>query len=385
MVGTFVNRLGAFLQVFLVLYLVHSGYSGAQAGGALGAYGAGAVLGMMTAGGLTDRLGIRRTLMASMAFSAVPLLGVLYLPNYPAKVVAVIAAGTASQAYRPVAASALSALLPADRQVMIFAMNRLAINLGAAVLPLLGVALLSVSYDLLFWGEATVALGYAVIIAIALPRDHAGRGAPGGAAPGGAGGSYRELIADRRYLVFLAGILGLSMIYVQYLAVLPLQVRERGMGTAVYGALIALNGFLVISFELIIATRVQRWPARTAVVAGMLLTALGFSLYASPWGLAGFIIATLFWSFGEMVGAPTTYFAYPARAGPQSQRGHYLGAATGVYGLGTAIGPVVGVLLWDRVAGAVWLCCGLVGIAAAGAAYLGVRGPDARSAWVERP
>jgi predicted MFS family arabinose efflux permease len=227
-----------------------------------------------------------------------------------------------------------------------------------------------VSYSLLFWAEATVALGYAVIIATALPRDPAALGERTGPEHRG---SYRGLLADRQYLLFLAGLLGLSVIYVQYLGVLPLEVRERGMSTLVYGGLIALNGVLVIGFELVIATVVQRWRARTAVVTGLLLTAAGLSLYASPWGLGGFVAATLLWTFGEMVGAPTTYFAYPARAGPAAQRGHYLGAANGIYGLGTAIGPVAGVLLWDRIGTGVWLCCGLTGAAAALAAYRGVR------------
>ena len=49
--GTFVNRFGSFVQVFLVLYLTDKGYSGLQAGLTLGSYGL---------GHMADRLG-RRT------------------------------------------------------------------------------------------------------------------------------------------------------------------------------------------------------------------------------------------------------------------------------------------------------------------------------------
>lgn len=375
--GTFVNRIGGFLQIFVVLYLVDRGFSSGQAAVALGGYGAGSIVGMLAGGGLSDRFGARRTIVASMAGSAVLLLGVLYLQSYPAKLATITVVGLVAQAYRPAAASALSALAPPERQVMIFAMHRLAINLGMTALPLIGVALVAVSYDLLFWGEAAAALTYAVIAAVALPRRlPAGEASAGtaGDAPA-ARGRYLDLLADRRYLLFLAALTALSVVYVQYMSVLPLAIRAHGMGTAAYGGLIALNGILVIAFELPVATVVQRWRARTAIVAGMLLTAVGLSVYAPAWGLAGFVAATVLWTLGEIVGAPTTYFAYPAQASPATHRGRYLGAANGVYGLGTALGPVVGILVWNRVGDAVWLLCGLVGLVGALAAYLGVRVP----------
>jgi hypothetical protein len=41
--GTFVNRFGSFVAVFLALYLVEEGFSVAQAGVAIGGYGIGAI------------------------------------------------------------------------------------------------------------------------------------------------------------------------------------------------------------------------------------------------------------------------------------------------------------------------------------------------------
>src|SRR5262249_60702402 len=81
--GVFVNKLGAFIQVFLVLFLTARGFSGVQAGLALGGYGAGSVLGVLAGGALTDRLGPRRTILASMARSAALILAILYLPRHP--------------------------------------------------------------------------------------------------------------------------------------------------------------------------------------------------------------------------------------------------------------------------------------------------------------
>ncbi|MDH2387437.1 MFS transporter [Streptomyces sp. HNM0663] len=395
LVGTAVNRLGGFVQVFMVLYMTQRGFTAAQAGGALGVYGAGTVLGVLTGGWMSDRIGPRLTIMSTLVTSALLLPTVLYLDGYPAILAVIGVGGALSQAYRPASTSMISQLVPAERQVMIFAMVRLAINLGTTAAPLLGAALVQVSWDFLFWGESLAILVFAAVAAATLPRGHRSgedpradpADGPEGGAEGGADGgaasrdgaararkaSYLTVLADRRYLLFLLAMFASSMIYIQYVSTLPLAVRHLGMSTTVYAVLVALNGFLVITCELLVAKVVQRWPARIAVVAGVALTGVGMSLYALPLGLAALVIATLVWSLGEIVGYPTLFFAYPAQAGPPELRGRYLGASNSLYGLGTALGPFVGVMLWNRFGEGLWLGCGAVGLLAVAAAWFGVR------------
>ncbi|MEU9144207.1 MFS transporter [Streptomyces sp. NPDC048349] len=379
LVGTAVNRLGGFIQVFMVLYMTQRGFSDTQAGVALGVYGAGTVLGVLTGGWMSDRIGPRLTIMSTLVSSALLFPAVLYLDGYLA-ILAVIGVGAAlSQAYRPASTSMISQLIPAERQVMIFAMVRLAINLGTTAAPLLGAALVQVSWDFLFWGEAVAILVFATVAGVTLPR---GQGAAGEKETGrdpeaqtarGRKPSYLAVLADGRYLLFLLAMFASSVIYIQYVSTLPLTVRHLGLGTGVYAAMVALNGALVITCELLVAKVVQRWPARIAVIAGVALTGIGMSLYALPWGIAALVIATLVWSLGEIVGYPTLFFAYPAQAGPPELRGRYLGASNSLYGLGTAVGPFLGVMLWNRFGDGLWLGCGALGLLAVGAAWLGVR------------
>ena len=83
LVGIFVNRLGTFMQVFLVLFLTSRGFSELQAGFALGAFGVGSVLGVLLGGALADRLGVRRAIMLSMVGTGTFVLAVLYAHYYP--------------------------------------------------------------------------------------------------------------------------------------------------------------------------------------------------------------------------------------------------------------------------------------------------------------
>ncbi|MCP2337456.1 MFS transporter [Actinomadura rupiterrae] len=370
-VGLMVNRLGTFVQVFLVLYLTHRGFSTTEAGIGLGVYGAGSVLGLLVGGGLTDRIGSRRTIVLSMAGSAALTLAVLYAPQYWAILAALALLGAVAQVYRPASANLLAEMVPDERQVMVFAMLRLAQNVGATVAPLFGTLLLTASYSLLFWGEAVAALVYAVIAHLTLPASATAKDdAPEDAAEQPSGG-YLAVLGDGRYLLFLLAFLLNSLIYVQYLAVLPLAVKAAGHPTVVYGSLVALNGFIVIACELPLTKKTQNWPARAVGVAGLALLAGGLALYWVPLGIAALVLATVVWSLGEIVGGPTM-FAYPAKAAPDGLRGRYLGSAHAMFGLGAALGPVAGVELWHAVGRPVWLWCGALGLVAVLAARAGM-------------
>lgn len=381
-IGTFVNRMAGFLQIFIVLYLTAKGFTAAAAAGALSAYGVGICVGLLAGGSLADRLGVKQTIIMSMAGSAVLLIAIAYLDFYPAIVGAVGLVGAVSQAYRPAAAGMLSVVTPAERQVVIFSMQQLALNVGATTAPLLGVVVIDVSYRLLFWGEAIAAIAYAIIAAVVLPRHAL---APAGQSPAAhvedhRHGGYLSVLADRRYLIFLFAMLLNAVIYAQYLSTLPLFLRQRGLPTAVYGTLLAFNSLIVIVGQLPTTSLVKRWPPYTLAVTGIMLTGIGMSLYAPVWGLAGLAVATLAWSVAECVATPTMFFAYPARAAPPGMRARYIGASQAAFQVGYAVGPAAGVLVWRHAGTAVWWLCGLVSIVASAAAVRGMRAASQRSA-----
>jgi MFS family permease len=376
--GILVNKLGAFLQVFLVLFLTHQGFSAVQAGAALSVYGAGAVTGVLIGGTLTDRLGPRRATLLSMTGTAVLVLAILSVHNYPALVAVVFAVAAVGVVYRPASAALLSELTPKHRQVMIFAMYRLALNLGTTAAPVIGAVLASISYNLLFWSEAVAALGYAVIAAIALPRQRpSAQPGEADAAPRQPAGpetqaGYLAVLADGRFVLYLLAMLVNSVVYVQYLAVLPLTMLAAGLNTAWYGGVVALNGLIVITCELLMTKVVQHWPSRIVVIVGFALLGGGIACYALPWGPAVFVVGTLIWSLAEIIAGPTM-FAYPAIAGPAHLRGRYLGSAQAMFSLGGAIGPIVGVSVWHVVGRSAWLWFALVCVLGMAAAWRGIR------------
>ncbi|WP_433168258.1 MFS transporter [Kribbella sp. CA-247076] len=373
LVGVFVNKLGWFLQVFLVLFLTTSkGFTPVQAGTALGVYGAGSVVGLIIGGSLSDKVGPRAAVMISMFGMAGFVLAIAYVPSYPAVVTVVALAGAVGQFYRPASAALLTELTPKNRQVMIFAVYRLAMNLGTTAAPLIGAALVAVSWNLLFIGEAVAALAYAVVAIVALPK-RAPRTVQDTTAdePEATGGGYVAVLRDYKYVLFLLCMFINAAIYMQYLAVLPLHMKADGLSTWWFSAVVALNGFIVITCELLVTKVVQNWPARIVAMTGFVLLGGGLAFYALPGGLAIFVIGTLLWTLAEIIGGPTM-FAYPGMAAPKRLLGRYVGSAHAMFGLGSALGPFLGVWVWNAAGTRVWLWCGLAGAVGVVLAYFGM-------------
>lgn len=372
------NRMGSFLSIFLVLDLTHLGYSPSAAGLALTVYGTGSIAGTFAGGSLTERAGARPTIVASMLLSGVAVAGVAVVTGFAALLALSFAAGGLTQVYRPASTTLLAELTPRRRLVITSAAVRLGMNIGAAVGPLVGVWLLTYSYAAVFLVNAAVSLVVAVVAWLALPRrvDRAGAGSPEAADGPGAGADpprYSDLLRDHRFLLFLAGMFLTAVAEIQYQSILPLEIRQRGLPTAVYGAVVALNGALVIAVELPLTKFIQRLPMRVTIAAGCLLLGGGLGLFGIPAGEWIFFAGTAAWTAGEIISAPSIV-AYPATAAPTARlRSRYIGALATCQAAGWAIGPSLGTLAYQHVGGAAWAMCAVLGLAAFAFMWLGVR------------
>jgi MFS family permease len=130
--GTFVNRFGSFVLVFLVLYLREKGFSPAEAGTAVGAYGFGSLAAALAGGWVADRFGRRNAISLSMFSAAATMLALSQAERLPLIVALSALAGLTSELYRPASSALLTDLIPAGQRVTAFALYRLAINLGFA-------------------------------------------------------------------------------------------------------------------------------------------------------------------------------------------------------------------------------------------------------------
>src|SRR5437899_2150820 len=143
-----------------------------------------------------------------------------------------------------------------------------------------------------------------------------------------------------------------------------LQVTARGFSEATYGALISVNGLLVVLFELRLTGVTQRFQPHQVMALGFVLIGLGFSLNAFAVTIPAFVVAMSIFTLGEIISMPVS-IGYVSNLAPEHLRGRYMGSLGFTFSLAMMFGPATGMALFSISPLAMWLCCGALGLIAA--------------------
>jgi MFS family permease len=367
--GTFLNKFGTFVVPFLALYLTQKGYTIAQAGIAIGAYGAGNVVATLMGGHLADTLGRRKTIVLSMFSGAASMLMLSQARSYPMILCLAAFAGLASEFYRPASSALLTDLVPAANRVTAFSAYRLAINAGFAFGPATAGFLAGHGYFWLFAGDAGTSVLFGIVALIALPEVLRPR-----ERIGGWGESTRALLGDRRLHRVLAASFLVALIFFQISSSFSFAVLGTGLSPKAYGALLSMNGAMVVLMELPLTTLSRRFQPIEAMAIGYLFIGVGFFLGAFAVTFAGFAVCIFVFTLGEMFAMPVSS-AYVAGLSPQHMRGRYMGTYGLTWTLAQVVGPGLGMSLFAASPMAFWIVGGGLGLAAA---LVAIQGRSAR-------
>jgi MFS family permease len=357
--GTFINRFGSFVMPFLVLYLTRRGYSIAQAGIGVGAYGAGHVFASMLGGHLADRIGRRHTIVLSMFASAIAMLALSQARSYPAILILTCFAGTAAEMYRPASQALLVDLVGKDQSVFAFGMYRFAVNLAFAAGPATAGFLADRSFLYLFVGDAITSVLYGLIALVFLPH-----GLRSDMKNERLGEAMRLAVKNKPFVFLLLATFLMTVVDFQLGSTFALHVQAAGFPSRVYGMLTSENGLLIICFELLITTYVMRFRAQPVIALGFLFTGIGFALTGFAHTIPALAGTVVIWTIGEMLSSPMVV-AYVAQIAPEQYRGRYMGLLTVTWSFGMVVGPPLGTLLFAHNELLLWLACGFLGLTAA--------------------
>jgi predicted MFS family arabinose efflux permease len=233
-------------------------------------------------------------------------------------------------------------LVPPERHEAAFASLRVANNLGVVLGPVLGGALLLISWPALFFGISVLTAGVLVVAWRLLPRR--GAYAPESKPQRS---SFAVVRRDRVFGLFLLSTALAYIVYVAYETVLPISlVDTHGYSPSTWGFLVILNPLIVTLFQL----RLTRWtvgvPAVTKLVVAMLLMGLPFLSLSATAALPVVALVILVFVVGEMLWVPTSQ-AVAASLAPPDLRGAYLGAFSSMGAVGFALAPFTGLLVRD--------------------------------------
>ena len=373
--GTLINRIGIFITPFLTLFLTSQrGLSVESAALIVACEGLGAFMAHLTGGYLADRIGRRKTMLIS--FFGTPIFMMALYFSYSLEMIALTAFtfGLFFDLYRPASSAMIADLVPAQDRVRAYALRYWAINIGASVGLALAGFLAKQAYVLLFIGDALTTLVFGVIIVFAIKETR-----PQKTKRNVSTFSLRlNIPANERStfafaLVFTLLSIVFGAIFVQTSVTTPLAMKADGLSESDYGLVSAINGIIIVIVSLPLNQYLTRFSRFSVIAAAALLAGIGFGTYALANTIPVYVTGIIIWTLGELIASPlgTTIIA---DISPVERRGFYQGIYGGSWGISSAIGPIVGGTIYQRLGGdTLWLFCLLVGVITAGGFLFVVR------------
>lgn len=301
--------------------------------------GAGSFIAQLFGGELADRLGRRPVMMLSFFVSPVAMIAVGLVREPVFLVVALFALGFFQSLYRPAVSAAVIDLVPAERRTRAFGQIYWAINLGAALAPIVAGFLANLDYLLIFLGDALTTAVFGVIVLLRVPETQSAEHSIAARQPMRARAG--QAARDPMLLFFFLLSLLVGMVYSQGEVTLPLDMAANGLAPSDYGLAIAVNGGLIVLITLQVARLVERWPRYPVMALSALLLGAGFGLVGLAGTLPFYAFAVVIWTLGEVIGAAVAPVIV-SEMSPPALRGLYQGIWGSSWGLAFFLGPALG-------------------------------------------
>ncbi len=367
--ATFIDRMGFFLMFpFFALYVTaHFNVGMIEVGILFSIFSAGNIIGGIMGGALADKYGRRIMILIGLIASGVSsiLMGLVDDLN----IFYILAAfmGLIGNFGGPARQAMVADLLPPEKQAEGFGILRVAVNLSAAVGPILGGFIATQSYLLLFIADAVSSLITGLIVFFVIPetKPEKKEGEVEESVVKSVIG-YKEVLKDWRYMMFLSVSAITVIVYMQMNATLSVFLRDvHGFPTQYFGFLLAMNALMVVVFQLWITKKLSKYSPMKVMAAGTLFYMVGFSMYGFVSESYLFFIAMAFITLGEMIEMPIGQTA-AAFFAPEDKRGRYMA----MFGFHWAIPNLFAVLLAGLVMESigpnwVWYFAGILSLIAA--------------------
>lgn len=356
--GTLVNRLGTFVEPFLILYLTRQrGMSVAGAGGVLTVFGVGGLFSQPVGGMLADRHGRRATLTGAMLAASAAMLLLGAARTTLLITLAAFLVGLTVDLYRPASQALVADIVPSADRTRAYGLLFWAVNLGWAAATTLAGYLAERGYLLLFLGDAATSLVFGLVIWRGVARVSTPDGT-GAAHRGGFGRVWR----DRTFVALVALQLGYAVVFFQLFITLPLAVRSAGLSPADYGLVAAVNGLVIVVVQPLVVSRLGRFPRSATLAGAQLLVGVGFALTGLAATLPQFAAVVAVWTLGEIGVTAVSSSLVADLAGPRL-RGRYFGLYGMAYGVAAVLAPALGAGIYAGLGPSVlWWGCAVVGV-----------------------
>lgn len=364
----FIDRLGGFMLFpFFALYLTQKFEIGMSTVGILFAiFSVSGFVGSALGGALTDRMGRKSVLIASLLLSSLSALGMGFAPTLTIFAAVAVIVGTLGQIGGPAHEAVVADLLPEGKRAEGYGIIRVIFNVAVIIAPPIAGLLIANSYLTLFIVDAVISVIAASVVFFALPetKPQAHPDAKPETMKQTFAG-YGRVFQDRPFVLFIGVTILMTLVYMNMNSTLGVFLRdERGLPELGYGALISINAIIVVVLQFWLTRRLEKYKPLIMMAIGTFLYAIGFAMYGFIDGFPLFTVAMVVITIGEMVVAPFQQ-SLVASFAPEDMRGRYMAVSGLTWGIAFAIGPYFAGLLLDSAnPNLLWVACGFIGLLA---------------------
>lgn len=312
-------------------------------------------------GSLGDRIGYKPVIIMGCALRTIGfgLFGVV--DSLFGLLVASALSGFAGALFNP-AVRAYLAHAERDRRAEAFALFNVFAETGTLIGPLVGILLLSGSFQMVCLIASALFVVLTVLQMRYLPQ--------GAAIPQPANRpvlhDWREALSNRTFVAFALGMVGYFMLYNQMYLGLPLEVQRLTGSDANVGLLFTVSAVLSITAQVRITAYCKaRWGATRSIMLGLGLMGFAFlpllvltpwlptlsPAEASPWlqaaiHLSPILLSTVLLTMGSLIAQPFAMEMIPLLGG-ERMIGTYFGLYYLASGVGAALGNTASGALFD--------------------------------------
>jgi len=333
----FINRSGTMVIPFLTVYLTSRGYTLAQAGYVMAAFGCGSIMGGYLGGRLTDRFGHYYVQVFSLLLNGILFIVLGQMQTLLQFAICIFVLSSLGESFRPANSAAIAAYSNEANRTRCYSLNRLAINVGWAIGPAVGGLLASINYQLLFWVDGLTCM-LASLLLYFLFADAKASGVRKQASHQSvqSASAYR----DKIFLLGMFYIFLVGLCFFQMFNILTVYYKqELHLRENVIGAVLAMNGLIIAFVEMVLVYKLEnRRQAVIFMMLGSFFIGLSFLiLNISPafvFVLLQMVIATL----GEMLLFPFMNNFWVGRSN-ESNRGQYAAVYTMSFSAAIVLAP----------------------------------------------
>jgi len=330
---------------YLTLYMVIDlGISKPLAGLALAGYTLSGIPGTILGGMLTDKIGRRPVLLASLGLMSITMLMYFFAVNFVTLFIIVLADSFVGSLYMPAANAMIADVIQPSGRPKAYSTIRISWNVGMFIGPAIGVFVVAAfSIRELFIFGAAILAGAFVMNVVYVPETK-----PKSAVDQEVTLMKVLRVANNRPFLMLCSMTALMWFsFSQWMSVLQIYATsDLNLSSTVPGLLFAVNAVMVVTLQLWVTSRMVMFRRSLVLMVGQLIVAGGFSLIFFANDLPSLVACIVVITIGELI-YMSIVSAIIADMSPEAERGLYMGFSGFIQSLGMGLGFFVGMWLLD--------------------------------------